>query len=293
MNFYFQTGEFIGGGFSVLDFLSNFFGILAAAGVSIAIFLKERAHIKDAERKKLLELRQYLLDGLTELQDPIEKQIKDLKTLLLKISHPYEQNVGRTLYSNLNASSIKWIYKGDLYKIVVVQNTKLLKELNDETDYLDFINPHLYETFEKFISNRNKFSLEFIESFKLLRNTRERHEIEFHLAKDKKHQIKKTKFNSDCDQLFQNWASMADAQQPINIINHLIVPLRKLCVANKSEQGSLDYIFLLEDCQRYYDRIINEKRLAYTAYLYSLRRLRKLSRRLKKIGSTISTYNNL
>lgn len=285
MNIYFQTGEFIGHQ-SFLETYGNLIGIVVATIVSWTIFYFEKKRDENKELARLEDLRKYLRKAIHDLNEPIDEQKQDLirivKILLEKKHDPF----ARILYSNLNAENIKWISRGDLYNIIN-RNAINMKKLNDELSYLDFVNPHLYESFKYAITDTRVYIERLLKIRRAVSNIWRKMKAEYETSKKTNVYLQKSPFYIEFEKLYAQWLTSKDRFQPVNVWKYLLRPLAAECAKYEFEQDALNVLVLIEEYNVVYNHVRSRMRLSRRNFMFSYRRLKKCQRHLKEISESL------
>jgi hypothetical protein len=287
MNFYFQTGEFLGGGKPLLELLVDFLGILSGAGVSILVFWLGNRKERLKEVARMNELRRYLITALNDLDSIMETQMRELKRFAKFLCNPYLGDVATLNFSNLNAGNIKWISKSDLYKIVVAENTDNLKNLNAELDYIDSLDKHLKDVSNNLVTRQIIYDDRLEGTLRKINGIGERMHFNYKTARQTDPNARPSPFEIASHQLFQVWHQGPDHDQPINTLKYYLEPLDELCNKNYLDAGALEIHFEIQEYQRSFASLMNLKNATRKSNAFSMRRLRRSAIRLEKIRSIL------
>jgi hypothetical protein len=141
MNFYFQSGEFLGdGGTPFLDLAVQFLGIVVGAVISILVFQMGKRNEDKKEQQRLGDLARYASSAVNDLLPVLTKQQESLRKFSNELSLPRDVNYAPQMIVSLHAKSIRWIKHDDLYKIFLdnkrnkQKNSDTLRQFNSDLD---------------------------------------------------------------------------------------------------------------------------------------------------------------
>lgn len=255
MNFYFQTGEFLGNdGSSWLDLAVQFLGIVVGAGISILVFELGKRYDREKQTKRLLDLEEYLKTAVDGIFEPLEKQIGSLQKFSDELAQKRDNDYAPQTIVSLHSKAIRWISHEDLHSIFVARkgsdipgNSKVLQLFNSDLDYIDSTSKSLDEIMNLFMSKKEKYVDEYNSSIKKISQLKDRIYLEYHAAAQQNNQFKYPFFH-DLDKLMADWSGRENYMEHDVSLEHFLKPLQVLCRAAQPDHNAFIILNLANDC---------------------------------------------
>jgi len=256
MHIYFQSGEFLSdGGSSWLDLFVQFLGIVVGAGISILVFQLGKKHENDKESQRLKDLELYLDSTVTNLSEPLKKQIESLKGFSMELAEKRDKDYAPQTIVSLHAKGVRWISHEDLYKIYVVGkgrdiegNSDSLRLFNSDLDYIDSVSKSLDEIMTLFMTKKEKYTDDYNLSMKKISEMKDRIYLEYNHIVQNQNRDFKYPFFQELDKRMADWAKMENYMEHDIAHEKFLVPLQKLCRDTQPDHNAFLILGLSNDC---------------------------------------------